>query len=106
MPRGAVTQCCVCEVRIRGDARKYSATASLLLKVYVAVKVEKCMKLGDCLCKACRNKYDKWRRLMGGDFEQLDSSLEDYSTDHDKESTVKDFVRFTQIFCFLGSRWN
>jgi hypothetical protein len=59
MPREAITQCCVCEVRIREDARKYSATASFLLQLYVAVKVEKRVTLGDCLCKACRNKYDK-----------------------------------------------
>ena len=64
MPREAKLQYCVCENRIREGDRKYSATASLLLRVYAAVKTEKRVKMGNYLCKSCRNKYDWWRRLI------------------------------------------
>ena len=76
MPHEAKVQCCVCENRIREGNRKYSVTASLLLRVYAAAKTEKRLKMGNCLCKSCRNKYDWWRRLMSGDFDELDLSLE------------------------------
>ena len=99
MPREAKVQCYVCENRIREGDRKYSVMASLLLRVYVAVKTEKRIKMGSYLCKSCRNKYDWWRRLMSGDFDQLDLSLENDSNNQDEELTVRVFFHCIQIFC-------
>ena len=58
MTREAKVQCCVCENRIRECDRKYSAITSFLLRVYVAVKTEKRVKMENYLCKSCRNRYD------------------------------------------------
>jgi len=91
MRRESKVQCCVCEDRIREGVRKYSATVSVLLRVYVVVKTEKRVKMGDCLSKSCRNKYDWWRRLMSGDFHELDLSLENDPNDQNEESTVRVF---------------
>jgi hypothetical protein len=79
MPREMKAQCFVCEDRIREGARKYSVAGSLLLRVYVAVNTEKRVGMDDCLCKSCRNKYDRWRRSMGGDFDELDLPTEDHT---------------------------
>ena len=84
MPREAKVQCCICGNRIRENDRKYSAITSLLLRVYVAVKTEKRVKMGNYLCKSCRNKYDSWRRLMNDDFDELDLSLENDPNNQDE----------------------
>ena len=99
MPREAKVQCCVYENLIREGYCKYSAIASLLLRVYVAVKTEKRVKMGNYLCKSGRNKHDWWRRLMSGDFDELNFSLENGSNNHDKELTVRPFLHFIKIFC-------
>ena len=85
--------------RIREGDRKYSAITSLLLWVYVPVKTEKRIKMGNYLCKSCRNKYDWRRRWISGDFVELDLSLENDPNNQDKELTVRDFLHFMQIFC-------
>ena len=84
-PREAKVQCCVCENRIREGDCKYSATTSLLLRVYVAVNTEKRIKMGNYLYKSCRNRYDWWHRLMRDDFDGLDSSLENDPNNQDEE---------------------
>lgn len=98
MPREAIVQCCVCENRIREGDRKYSGVTSLLLRVYVAVKTEMRVKMGDYLCKSCRNKYDRWRRLMNGDFDQLDLPSENNSNNQGEESTVRVFLSLRRDF--------
>ena len=67
----------------------------------MAVKTERRVKIGDYLCKSCRNKYDWWHRLMSGDLDQLDLSLDNDSKNQDEESTVSVFLHSIQTFrCF------
>jgi hypothetical protein len=106
MPREAKLQCCVCERLIRKDDRKYSVVASLLLRVYAVVKTEMRMKMGDYLCKSCRNKYDRWRRSMSDDFNQLDLSSENDFDNLDDESAVRIFLHSVQIFCCFEADGN
>ena len=93
----------MCKNRICEDDRKYSVIASPLLRVYVAVKTEKRVKMGNYLCKSCRNKDDWWHRLMSDDFDELDLSLENDSKNQDEDLTVTALLHFMQIFCCLKS---
>lgn len=93
MPRHLIVRCCLCNDRIREGARKYSAVGSLLLQVYLAVETKDRVGMKDCLCKRCRSTFDRWRRAMSENFDQLDSSLENHLDDQDEKLTVRIFLQ-------------
>ena len=88
MPREARLQCISCEDSIREGTRKYSVAESLLLRLYVAISTGKRVDMNNCVCKACRNKYDRWHLSMCGDFDHIDLPRMNEVQHNEEKATV------------------
>jgi hypothetical protein len=89
MPREPITRCCLCVERIREGTRRYCAHGSLLMRVYVAVEKKSRVRPDEFLCKRCRGSYDRWRRSMEGDFDELGERIENDSDDDNQNRILR-----------------
>ena len=63
-------KCIACDRTIRSSVIHYLSTN--LLRVFVSIEQRKRVTASDVICDSCRSRYNRWKQMTMGDFNQLD----------------------------------
>jgi hypothetical protein len=88
MPREERYRCFWCNTQIDHGSRKYSASVSLLLRVFLAANSGRRVGSDESICGACRRRYDRWRQAMENDFDHLDVPISKMDPQENEEPMV------------------